>query len=522
MSKKGYYIVFAVLIIVALLLRVYHLDTIPLSMHIDESGLGLNAWAIANYGTDRYGNILPICPINFYGEQSAFYTYFCAILVKLFGLNIYTLRMPGVIMGMVAIIFGALICKEKWGNRGLLTGAILMGIFPYFIMNSRFALDCNAMLGMITVALYSLIRLMKKVEEHPEKSYYGRFLLTGVLFGLVLYTYIIAAIVIAVFGILFGLYYLWYRKENRGKRFLQLVCMAVPLCIMIVPLLLVVCVNYFGLEPIVTPFFSIPRMAVNRTEEVAFSLSTLPAKIKGILCTLTTDGKYGSSDTYFTMYHVSVPFVLIGGVLGIVQTIKGAKDRKWTVDTAMLCLVVAECIMFVLCGLYNYHINGIFIALAYFCVKGLLEVYDFIGQQALKRLYFVLLMCIYAASFAGFSAEYFGKKETMAYQVYGGIEEALSLLTPEQREREIYITADCGEFYFLTNPVSPKEFAAGCDELGYVKDYKNLHFYRPEVYEEDYVYICTKASGLYSIFSDSSVTGHDYSVKETEHYYVFY
>lgn len=522
MSKKFYYTAFIGLLILIMLLRVYHLDILPLSMHIDESGLGLNAWAIANYGTDRYGNVFPICPINFYGEQSAFYTYFCALLVKLFGLNIYTLRLPGVIMGMVAVVFGALIFKEKWGNKGLFTGLILMGIFPYFVMNSRFALDCNAMLGMLTLALYSLTRLMKKVEAEPQGKFYGHFALTGVLFGLVLYTYIIAAIVIAVFGVLFGVYYLFYQKENKGQRLMQLICLALPLFIMVIPLVLVVCVNYFGLEPIVTPFFSIPRMAINRTEEVAFSLSALPSKIKGILHTLTTDGKYGSSDTYWTMYRISVPFVLLGGLFSMVEAIKGLKKRSWTTDAGMLFLVVAESIMFVLCGLYNYHINGIFIALAYFCVKGILCVYDFMKHRAIKGVYVAVLICLYATSFAGFASEYFGKSETITFQVYGGIEEALSLLTPEQREGVIYIMDDVGEFYFLTNPISPEEFVAGCDELGYIKDYGNLHFYEPKTYEENHVYVCTKASGRYHIFSDSSVTGHAYSVKETEHYYVFY
>ena len=64
-------------------------------------------------------------------------------------------------------------------------------------MNCRFALDCNAMLGCLTVALYCLVRLLKKIEKEPTKKLYWHFALTGILFGVVLYTYIIAAIVIA-------------------------------------------------------------------------------------------------------------------------------------------------------------------------------------------------------------------------------------------------------------------------------------------------------------------------------------
>ncbi len=522
MKKLIYFFCLIGVMILAVFLRVYHLDAIPLSMHIDESGLGLNAWSIANYGTDRYGNVFPICPINFYGEQSAFYTYFCAVLVKIWGLNIYTLRLPGVIMGIVAVFFGGLICKEKWGDKGLFIGALLMGIFPYHIMNSRFALDCNAMLGMITVALYSLIKLMKKVEKNSKEKYYGYFVLTGILFGLVLYTYIIAALVIAVFCVLFGIYYWGFQKENRKHRFLQLIVMALPIVIMVLPLSLVVCVNYFDWDAIETSFFSIPKMVVNRTEEVGFTVSSIPVKIKAILHTLTSDGKYGSSNTYWTMYCWSVPFVMLGGIFSIYEVVKKQNKQEGMEEIVMLFLVIAEIVMFVLCGLYNYHINGIFIALSFFCVKGILNIYDLCRKKIVQRIFAGVVASMYLLVFAGFLGEYFSEREKLAYQVYGGIEEALDLLPQEQKNKEIYILDDVGEFYFLTNPIPPEEFVMGCDELGYMKRYHNLHFYQPQSYEEDGVYVCTKASGRYNYLSDSQVTGYTYAAKETEFYYVFY
>ncbi len=522
MKKKTFYISFIGLLFFIIFLRVYNLATTPLSMHIDEAGLGLNAWSIANFGTDRYGNFMPICPSNFYGEQSAFYTYFCALLVKLFGLNIYTLRLPGVIMGIVAVVFGSLLLKEKWGNKGLFTGMALMGIFPYFIMNCRFALDCNAMLGALSVALYCLVRLLKKVEREPQRKFYGHFALTGVLFGVVLYTYIIAAIVVAVFCVLFGLYFLLYHKENRSLRFRQLLFLALPLLVMVVPLGLVVCVNYFGLEPIVTPLFSIPKMAINRTEEVAFSLSDLPGKLRGLLHTLTSDGKYGSSDRYFTMYLWSIPFVIVGGLFSIKEAVQNLKTRKLSLDACMLFITFAEGVMFLLCGQYNYHINGIFVALAYFCVNGILHLICLIKLRNLRMAFCGLLICLYTLSFAGFSGEYFFQKDTDAYQVFGGVDEALLLLTDEQREREIYVLNEVGEFYLLSNPIPPAEFAAICDELGYIKDYENLHFHASDSYEANHVYVCSKASGLYHTLSDADVTGHAYSVQETEYYYVFF
>lgn len=522
MKKYSYHITVAGILLLVIFLRFFHISTLPLGMHIDEAGLGLNAWSLANYGTDRYGNFMPVCPSNFYGEQSAFYTYFCALLVKLRGLNMNTLRLPGVIMGLLSVWFGALLIKEKWGKRGFLTGLILMGIFPYFIMNSRFALDCNAMLGALTVSLYALVRLLKKAEHHPGQRLYGHFALTGILFGITLYTYIVAALVISVFCILFGLYYLFYQKDGRSLRFRQLLFLALPLCIMAVPLILVVCVNYFDLEPVVTPFFSIPKMAENRTAEVSLSLSAIAGKLKNLIYPLTSDGKYGSSDRYWTMYPWSVGFVAVGAVCSLQRAWKSFRSNTLSTDFLILSLSFAEVLMFLLCGYYNYHINGIFIALAWFCVNGIFFFGKLIRKPSLRTVYAGILIALYGTSFAGFIREYYFSDTSVAFQLYNGVYEAVSLLTPDQRTQEIYVLDEVGEFYFLSAPLPPKVFAANCNELGYVQDYENLHFREPAQYEEDYIYICNKHSGWYGNLSGKDFSGYSCNVKETGHYYIIW
>lgn len=522
MKRHVYCLLFGSLLFFVIFLRVFHIATVPLGMHIDESGLGLNAWSIANFGTDRYGNFMPVCPSNFYGEQSAFYTWFCALLVKIFGLNIYTLRMPAAVMGVLSVLFGSLLIREKWGEKGFFTGMALLGIFPYFVMNSRYALDCNAMLGSLAAALYCLVRLVKKAEREQNRKLYGQFALTGVLFGITLYTYIIAAIVAAVFCIIFGCCYLLYKKDGRLLRLKQLFFLGLPLGIMVVPLLLVVLVNYLGLEPIVTPFFSIPKMITNRTEEVAFSLPALPGKFRAILHTLTSDGKYGSSDKYFTMYPWSIPFVAIGGILSIRETVKGFRQRTLGPDLCMLILTFAEIFMFLLCGQYNYHINGIFTALAYFCVNGILGILLPVKAKIPRLIAAAALFCLYGFSFVSFAADYFGGDTTVAYQIFGGVDGALALLPDKQKEKEIYIMDEVGEIYFLSNPIPPSKFSAACNELGYITDYGNLHFHQPDSYSENEVYVCNRSSGRYYEFSDTNVTGYDYAVLETEHYCIFY
>lgn len=522
MSKRRLYICAGILLLAASLLRICRIAAVPLGMHIDEAGLGLNAWSIANFGTDRYGNFLPVCPSNFYGEQSAFYTYFCALLVKLFGLNIVTLRMPAALMGIITVLFGALLMREKWGDRGLLAGLTLLGIFPYFIMSSRYALDCNSMLGVLTVSLFVLVRLLKKACKHPDRRLYGYFALAGVLLGVTLYTYIIAALVVSVFCVLWGLYYLFYRREGHFLRFRQLLFLAIPLWVLAVPPILVFAVNYFDLDPIVTPFFSVPKMITNRTEEVALSLSGILVKLKNLTYPFTSDGKYGSSDRYWTMYLLSPPLIAAGVVHSIVRSVKDLREKRLSTDLLVLFLTLAEGFMFLLCGYYNYHINGIFIALAFFCVNGIFAVGGLFRRRFAGMAWAAVLTICYGVSFAGFSVEYFFPKNAAVFQIYGGVDQALSLLSPEQRAREIYVLDEVGEFYFLSNPVPPDEFVSHCNEAGYLQDYQNLHFRAPEKYTGEEILVCNKGSGWQGVFSDEGLTGYSYSMMETEHYYVFY
>ena len=103
-------------------------------------------------------------------------------------------------------------------------------------------------------------------------------------------------------------------------------------------------------------------------DEAGLSFSTLPGKIKKLVYMFTSDGKYGSSDTYWTMYKISPLFIILGGILSIVNAVKEIAQRKITINICMLFISFAEIVMFILCGLLTYHINGIFVALVYLLI----------------------------------------------------------------------------------------------------------------------------------------------------------
>lgn len=64
LNQKQFEWVFVVgVVLFGAFLRLYLLGTLPAGFNQDEASIGYDSWAIANYGMDRNGDILPVYPI---------------------------------------------------------------------------------------------------------------------------------------------------------------------------------------------------------------------------------------------------------------------------------------------------------------------------------------------------------------------------------------------------------------------------------------------------------------------------
>ena len=83
--------IFAILL-VGIYVYFYKLGEIPKGFYIDEALPGYNAYSILKTGKDEYGKYLPLV-FRFYGSYNPpLYTYFTVLSVKVFGLNIFSVR----------------------------------------------------------------------------------------------------------------------------------------------------------------------------------------------------------------------------------------------------------------------------------------------------------------------------------------------------------------------------------------------------------------------------------------------
>ena len=149
------------LIIGFLFTRLFLLNEVPYGLHVDEAGMAYDAYSLAHFGVDRYLNSFPVYLINFGAGQSALYAYSVAFLLRFFDYSIFIVRLPGVVLSTITFIIGYLTISEVLHSKkfGLLF-AFLFTILPYYIMQSRFGLDCNLMMGMSSIVLYFVHKMI--------------------------------------------------------------------------------------------------------------------------------------------------------------------------------------------------------------------------------------------------------------------------------------------------------------------------------------------------------------------------
>lgn len=201
--------IFIVLILaLALFLRVYKLDQIPPSLSWDEAAAGYNAYTIANWGKDEWGQFLPLVFTSFGDDKHPIWIYFTAVSVKLLGLSEFSTRLPAALFGVfnAALVFflGRLIFKSDWIG---LTASLSLAVSPYNLQFSRGAWEGNYALFFFMLGLLFFFFSVLKTEWSIKKR--GIFLCFSFLFfGLDFFTYHSAKIVPpAILLLLFFLYF---------------------------------------------------------------------------------------------------------------------------------------------------------------------------------------------------------------------------------------------------------------------------------------------------------------------------
>src|SRR3989344_6012623 len=100
MKQNTNIFLFIIILLAAVFLRFYRLDVIPPHPSLDEVSIGYNAYSILQTGKDEFGYKLPILLRAYDDWRPAHYTYLVIPFVEFFGLNVFAVRLPSVLLSI--------------------------------------------------------------------------------------------------------------------------------------------------------------------------------------------------------------------------------------------------------------------------------------------------------------------------------------------------------------------------------------------------------------------------------------
>ena len=200
------YFILLLIILLSSFLRLYKINSVPPSASLDEATIGWNAYSILNTGKDEYGYKFPILLRAYDDWRPALYVYTVIPFVKIFGLNILSVRLPSAIFSFLTIVTSYFLVKNlfikyKYSEHIALISTFLLGISPWNIYISRLGHEANPGLFFAVLGITLFIVFLK----NPEKKW--SIILSFISFSFALYTYqsekIFVPLILLTFFILF-------------------------------------------------------------------------------------------------------------------------------------------------------------------------------------------------------------------------------------------------------------------------------------------------------------------------------
>jgi len=192
MKKYFNKLLIILIIFLGFALRFYKLGSFP-ALNADEAAIGYNAYSLLETGKDEHGNSWPIHFQSFNDYKPGLYVYMVMPFVKIFGLNEWSVRVPGAFLGVCTIYIVYFLVKKLFRDKKLaLLASFLLAISPWHIHFSRGGWEVNVATFFITLGLYFFIKALEK-----PKNYFWSI----IIFVLSLYTYHAARIIVPILGL---------------------------------------------------------------------------------------------------------------------------------------------------------------------------------------------------------------------------------------------------------------------------------------------------------------------------------
>lgn len=377
----------ALLLVFGAFLRMWNLTGLPDGLQQDEASIGYEAFCLVGYGIDRNGYHWPVYPITWgSGGGSPIMIYLNVLTTKLFGSRIFSIRIVPAFLGTMTLLLFFLLLNRAFGKRCALTGLAVLALTPWHIILSRWSLDSNTMPFWQLLALFTLVQAICAGTAERSRRQTGLYLLAAFFFGICLYSYGSANVVIPL-TLLFVCIRLLRTKRIRIGQLAGCFAVFVITCL---PLALFYAVNFFGVPEIAASWISFPKFTSSHFGSVFVAFdrtlpSTLLHNLKDLLLMLTVgipgEVSWNAMPGYWTLYCFTFPVTFAGILFGRRTAEKEAPAAQAANDVLGAALLSA--LLFSL--FIQQDINRdvlLFLPLVYWYVMGLRFLYHAMTKGA--------------------------------------------------------------------------------------------------------------------------------------------
>jgi 4-amino-4-deoxy-L-arabinose transferase-like glycosyltransferase len=152
-----------VLVAAAVLLAAVYLVRLgsnPPGLYDDEASVGYNAWTIAHFGIDQYGDHLPLFFPDFGDYKGPVATYMVAPLTLFLPLSSATVRLPSVLSGIAVFLIAGQMATVLTGSRRVgIIALLLVATTPWVFLMSQVDMEGNIQMVLaVTVACWCLAK----------------------------------------------------------------------------------------------------------------------------------------------------------------------------------------------------------------------------------------------------------------------------------------------------------------------------------------------------------------------------
>lgn len=150
------------IILLASLLRLWKLSSVPVSLFGDELDVGYHAYSILKTGKDYSGNFMPLHFQSLAEWRTPLYLYSAVPTVAIFGISALGVRLPAAIFGILGVWGLYLFTKKVAENEKLaLVSAFVLAISPWHIQYSRGGFEVTMLITFLLFGLYFFFRSLQ-------------------------------------------------------------------------------------------------------------------------------------------------------------------------------------------------------------------------------------------------------------------------------------------------------------------------------------------------------------------------